>query len=95
MSSKAISDGWCGLLPVEMRINLAAQPAYAIHAGNGHGVGVFKRSAAADKFDVMKSEILQDPLAFHFNHVSLVVHEIVDGKILFQGIVDAVETALL
>jgi len=75
--------------------HIAVQLAYAIRTGNGHGVGVFERSLAAYELDVMKGEVLQDALALHLNHFPLVVHEIVDGEILFKGIVDAVETALL
>src|ERR1700730_10264293 len=43
----------------------------------------------------MKGKILQDPLAFGFNNRALVVHKIIDREILFQRIVDAIETALL
>ncbi len=58
-------------------------------------MGVFERGPAADELDVMNCEIFQDALALHFHHFSLVVHEIMDGEIFFQGIVDAVEAALL
>ena len=75
--------------------HIAAQLARAIRSGNGHRMGIFERSPAADELDVMKVEILQDALALHFHHFALVVHEVVDGEILFQRIVDAVETALL
>ena len=81
MSSKAISAGRCGLLPVEMQNHVAAQLAYAIRARNGHGMRVFERCPAADELDVVQGEILQDALALHFNHFALVVHEIVDRKI--------------
>ena len=64
--------------------HIATQLANAIRTGNGHGVGVFERSPAADKLDAMKGEILQDPLALHFNHFSLVVHEIIDAEILLK-----------
>ena len=74
--------------------HIATQLPDAIRTGNGYGVGLFERSPAADELDVMKGEILQDALALHFNHFSLVVHEIMDGQILFKGIVDAAETAL-
>src|ERR1035438_10357223 len=75
--------------------HLAAQLAYAKRAGKGYGVSVFERGPTADKFDAMQFEILQDAPPLHFHHFALVVHEIVDGKIFFEGIVDTVETTLL
>src|SRR5579863_4087441 len=43
----------------------------------------------------MKGEILEDALALDFHNVSLMVHEVIDRQVLFKGIVDTVEAALL
>ncbi len=67
-------------------------PVVAVHSD---GVGIFERRLSAHQFDVMKLQILQDALAFHFDDCAFVVHEIVDSEIVFQGIVDAIEPALL
>src|SRR5580704_11239386 len=42
----------------------------------------------------MKGEVLQNALALPLHHFALMVHEITDGEILFEGIVDAVDAAL-
>jgi hypothetical protein len=54
-----------------------------------------KGCLAADEFDLMECEVLQNALALHVHDFTLVMHEVVDGKILFQRVVDTVETALL
>src|SRR5580658_9271201 len=43
----------------------------------------------------MKREILENALAFHLHHFALVVHEVADGEIFLERIVDAIEAALL
>jgi hypothetical protein len=49
---------------------------------------------AADQFDFVELEIFQDAAALHLDDFSFVVHEIVDGEVVFQRIVDAIEAAL-
>src|SRR5579864_1332634 len=75
--------------------HFATQSAYAIRAGDGHGVDILKRSAPTNEFDVMKGEVFQDALALPLHHFAFMVLEITDGEIFFEGIVDAVDTALL
>src|ERR1017187_2277218 len=75
--------------------HIAAQSADAVRRRDGHGVRVFERTTAADEFDAMQGQILQNALPLHFNHFALVVHEIIDRQILFQRVVDAVEATLL
>ena len=67
----------------------------ALGAGNSHGVGVYKGSLAGHEFDVVECEVFQNAPALHVDDFTLVVHEIVDGEILLEGIVDSVEAALL
>src|SRR5438067_1673795 len=43
---------------------------------------------------MVQLEVLADPLALHFHHFALVMHEVVDSEIFFQGIINAVEPAL-
>src|SRR5258708_30679342 len=58
-------------------------------------MGVNKSSLAAHEFDVVECEVFQNALALHVDDFTLVVHEIVDSKILLEGVVDSIETALL
>src|SRR6266849_4275512 len=44
---------------------------------------------------MVKCEIFQDAPALHVHNFALVMHEVVNGKIFLERIVDAVETALL
>ena len=44
---------------------------------------------------MVQREILEDAPALHLDDFAFVVHEIVDGEIFFQRVVDAVEAALL
>ncbi len=44
---------------------------------------------------MVKRKIFQDAPAFHFDNFTLVMHEVVNGKIFLERIVDAVEAALL
>ncbi len=55
---------------------------------------VFKRRLPLDVFDLVQVKILEDALAFHFNDFALMMHEIVNRKIFFERIIDAVEAAL-
>ena len=55
----------------------------------------FQSRPSPYQFDVMEFQVFQDTLSFHLHHLALVVHEIMHGQIFFQGIVDAVEPALL
>src|SRR5579872_1446249 len=83
------------LAPGSDENHFTAQPACAIRAGNCDGMSVFESSPAMDEFDVMEFEVLQDALAFSLHHLALVVHEIADSEILFERIVNAVNTTLL
>src|SRR6266849_2010965 len=56
---------------------------------------VLEGSLATDEFDLVERKIFQDAPAFHVHDFALVVHEIVDGEIFLQRIVDAIEAALL
>ena len=63
--------------------------------GDGDSVRVFEGSLAANELDLVERKIFQDALALHVHDFALVVHEIVDGEIFFQRIIDAVEAALI
>src|SRR6266849_7009312 len=56
---------------------------------------VFESGLTADEFNFVERKIFQDALAFHVHHFAFVVHEIVDGEILLQRVIDAIESALL
>ncbi len=71
------------------------QEARAGRTGDDNGVRVFEGGLAADEFDFVEREIFQDALAFHVHDFALVMHEVVDGEIFFERIVNAVESALL
>src|SRR6267143_7049478 len=75
--------------------NFAFQPARAERTGDGNAVRVFESGPAADEFDLVEREIFQDALAFHVHDFALVVHEIVDGEIFLQRVINAIESALL
>ena len=60
-----------------------------------HGMRVFERGLSSHQHDVMQLQILQNPLPFHVYNFSFMVHEIVHSQIVFQGIVDAIQPALL
>src|SRR5467141_1656021 len=57
-------------------------------------MGIQKSGLPTHEVDLVKRDILQDAAAFHFHHLALVVHEVVDGEIFLERIVDAVEAAL-
>ncbi len=44
---------------------------------------------------MVKRKIFQDAPAFHFDNFTLVMHEVVDGKIFLKRVVDTVEASLL
>src|SRR5712692_9862379 len=69
--------------------------ACGVGACDGNGIRVLKGCLAADAFDLVECEVLQNAPALHVDDFTLVVHEIVDGKIFLERIVDSVETALL
>src|SRR5882762_8908887 len=69
--------------------------ACGVGACDGNGMRVLKGCLAADEFDLMECEVLQNAPALHFDDFTLVVHEVVDSKILLEGVVDSVEAALL
>src|SRR5580704_1995366 len=71
------------------------QPTRASRTCNGDRVRIFERGLAANEFDLVEREILQDALAFHIHNFTLVVHKVVDGEVLFERVVDAVQAALL
>src|SRR5260370_22385380 len=75
--------------------DFSGQPACSLPFRNGHGMGVQESGLAAHEFDAVEREVFQNALALHVDNFALVVHEIVDGKIFLEGIVDAVEAALL
>src|SRR5882724_8896740 len=56
---------------------------------------VFKGCLAADKLDFVERKIFQNALPFHVHDFALVVHEVVDGEIFLERIVNAIEAALL
>src|SRR6266849_1370985 len=58
-------------------------------------MGVNKSSLAAHEFDVVECEVFQNAPALHVDDFTLVVHKIVDSKILLKGVVDSIEAALL
>src|SRR5260370_18002981 len=58
-------------------------------------MGGYKGGLAGHEFDVMKCEVFQNAAALHVDDFTLVMHEIVDGKIFLERVVDTVETALL
>ncbi len=47
-----------------------------------------------DVFDFVELEIFQDAAAFHFDDFTLVVHEVVNGEIFLERIIDPVEATL-
>src|SRR5260370_5426878 len=69
--------------------------ACGVGARDGNGMRVLKGCLAADEFDLMECEVLQNALALHVDDFTLVVHEVVDSKILLEGVVDPVKAALL
>src|SRR5713101_4525848 len=69
--------------------------ACGVGACDGNGIRVLKGCLAADAFDLMECEVLQNAPALHVDDFTLVVHEVVDSKILLEGVVDSVEAALL
>src|SRR5712664_444268 len=58
-------------------------------------MGVYKGGLAGHELDMVECEVFQNEPALHVDDFTLVVHEIVDGKIFLERIVDSVETALL
>jgi len=76
--------------------HFAAQSACAIYAGTRKRCERPSNAARpCMSFYVMKFEVFQDALPLPLHHLALMMHEIADGEILFEGIVDAVDTALL
>ncbi len=75
--------------------DVTMEAARSIRAGDRYGVRILKGGLAAQEFNLVKFEIFQDAPAFHLDHGSFVVHEIVDGEIFFERIIDTVESALL
>ncbi len=75
--------------------DLAAKTARAVRTSDRDGVRVLERRLAANKLDVVQFEILEDALAFHLDDFPFVVHEIVNGKIFLERVIDAIEAALL
>ena len=67
----------------------------ALSVGNGHCVGGNKGGLAAYEFDAVECEVLQNALALHVHDFALVMHEIVNGEIFLEGIIDPVKAALL
>jgi hypothetical protein len=58
-------------------------------------MGIHEGGLAAHESDVVECEVFQNALALHVDDFALVMHEVVDGQILFQRVVDTVEAALL
>ncbi len=58
-------------------------------------MSIQKSGLSAHEVDLVEREILQDAPAFHFDDFALVMHEVVNGKIFLERIVDTVEAALL
>src|SRR5712664_2734946 len=58
-------------------------------------MGVYKGGLAGHELDMVECEVFQNEPALHVDDFTLVVHEIVDGKIFLERVVDTVETALL
>src|SRR5919109_1451106 len=58
-------------------------------------MAICKGRLGANKFDLVQSEISQNPPPLHVHYFALVVHEVVHGEIFFQRIINAVEPALL
>src|SRR5262249_46504261 len=73
----------------------AAQRARAGCAANGDGVCILETGLAANQLDLVKVEILEDASSLHLDDFAFVVHEVVDGEIFLERVVDAVEAALL
>src|SRR6266566_8763216 len=69
--------------------------ACGVGACDANGMRVLKGCLAADEFDLMECDVLQNAPALHVDDFTLVMHEIVNGKILLEGVVDSVEAALL
>src|SRR5260370_718929 len=67
----------------------------ALGAGNGDRMGVYKGGLAGQAMDMVECEVVQNAEALHVDDFTLVMHEIVDGKIFLERVVDTVETALL
>src|SRR5258708_24565231 len=58
-------------------------------------MGVYKGGLAGHELDIVECEVFQNAAALHVDDFTLVMHEIVDGKIFLERVVDTVETALL
>src|SRR6266851_2096381 len=58
-------------------------------------MGGCKCGLAVQDFDVVECEIFQNALALHIDDLTLMVHEIVDGEIFLERIIDPVKAALL
>src|SRR6266567_4684246 len=64
-------------------------------SGNGYRMRVDESGLAAHQLDMVEREILQDARTLHVHNFALVVHEIVDGEVFFQRVINAVKAALL
>src|SRR5260370_2767553 len=58
-------------------------------------MGVCECGLGVHDFDVVECEIFQNALALHIDDLTLMVHEIVDGEIFLERIIDPVKAALL
>src|SRR5580692_1809367 len=73
----------------------SSQTPRAIGTSNEDCMRICERSLTANEFNFVKCKILQNALAFHLDDGALMMHEIVDGEIFFQRVVNSIEAALL
>src|SRR6266478_759339 len=58
-------------------------------------MGIQKCGLSAHEIDMVKREVFQDTPALHVHNFALVMHEVVNGEIFLERVVDTVEAALL
>ena len=75
--------------------HVGTEGSFSFGTADCDSVGIVERGLAAQELNIVKCEVLGDAVAFHLDDGAFVVHEIVNGEIFLQRVIDAVETALL
>src|SRR5580700_5549184 len=75
--------------------HVGTERSFSFGTADCDSVAIVERSVAVKELNVMKFEVLEDTVAFQLHDGAFVVHEIVNGEIFLQRVIDAVKTALL
>ena len=74
--------------------HFATKPPRTAVIGNDNRVRILKRRPSLHVLNLVQLQIFQDASPLHLHHFPLVVHEIVNGQIFLQRIIDPIKPAL-